>query len=913
MKINYKIKYLLVLAAIAAAVNLIFDPSAALECIPIFVGIILCDRITQQLYRQGKCFVAAELVFAAVYAFYTCLCVADRFIPQVVIILFILTAFWGITLKKQIYSDGEYKLSLSFPALQQRNFILFLLFSVNKSILDNIFLVFCIASLLFFIYDHFMTKFEYRPLNTSKGISNQLIVLADIRDFSSMPGLAKKASLISYPRLNYIFKRKLPNNYKCTAINYGQYLRAKSVYDTIWKKRLVICCDSFELFANDAEEVLCNIVDGFKNNSFEVSFVVKAVSRSVNVKKYRSIVNSLENIALFIEGKDIPMNMELTDFLSGNTSCDEMIEDKTQGLYNREYASPVIIGDPGSKFNTSYKTIRAQENDDIKGTDTSFSRKKSERMRSTSKVFVPAQVLSYLGALLTRAPWSDLLINFVFSLLGKKRNSWMYGAVKSYYDKHQILVLVIAFILNFITFGFFILDAQNYIALTSGGAYNFDMVEPIYFFINPIENIVIAAVYLSIMRVVSGKSVEGSNKFRKLIINMDISDLMKISYKAIPSYNSDLKKLSLSGNEYMKLQNDVLSVSYSYFRQYEKMLSQITDKSVIIHADNDFRYYGSIKGFDLCREVDILKMQEMKVYIHTDFPESYPNLSSCVIIGGGYFECIKAVMMSADNASSETLDLVNSYCSLLFAAAENKLDLSSQEHRTLYYQIEQLKQHYSMIEIFYEFMQTAELFMHYASLCVIADSDDIAADFSELSLGKMAEFISREKRLFSPSIYGIQASETEKGKQIRTEMQKAADFFSNEIGINITTKRSLFRYTFDLTVQIRNRYLGHGALAYYVSEDMLRAFIPLVSAAIAECIAIISSQKSSGRLCRSKLNGTDYPLALVYMRNMYFYSKKVENNGIEYINPITGSFYRTYNTEPILLKWNENVREAESR
>lgn len=908
MKLNLKVQYLLLIAAIAMAVNLIPGGPAVILCIPLFAGIILFDRITQRLYKQGKSFLAAEIIFSAVYAVYASLCLAGRLVLPFIILLTAIAAFLCITINRQIYFIEKSKLPLTYTAEHQRNFIFILLLSINKNAFENVFIILFIACTVFFVYDVLATKSEYRPHENSKGISNELIVLVDIRDFAYMPGLLRKASLRTYPRLKMLLKKKLPNSYKGIAIKYGNYRRAQAVYDTIWNKKLIICCDNFELYTKDVADVLCNIAEEFRLKNFNVFFIINTVTKSNTVKIYHSIVQRLGNTVCFIEGKDIPMNMELSEYLSENLKYTEKVEHNTEKLItNAPVPQPRTDNTVSSPYNMSYNQVNTKDSAEQRGTDTSFSREKAKQRKHTSSIIRSAQIIYFFVAAISRAPWSDLLTNFIFSFLSKKRNSWLYGAIKKYYNMYQIIVYGVAVLLNCITMFYIFLSLQP----ASGSVIVDDDIMMkmffAYFIITPIQHIAVAAVYLLIMWFASPKAIDGLNKYKKLIINMDISDIMRVDYMAVPSYNYDLVNLDFSGTEYIDLQNNILSVNYLYFIQYEKILSQISDKSIIIHAEKDYFYYDSIKKIDLCREVDALRALGLRVYIHTDYPETYPNLSNCIIIGGKYFECIRSVMMSADNVGTETLSIASRYYSLLFAAAENKLDLSASEHKMLYYQIEQLVQHYSMIEIFYEFMQTAELFMHYAALCVIAASNEINTDFVELSLGKMTELISKEKRLFSPGIYGI--SDMERDKQIRTELQKAGNFFTNKVGIRITTKRTLFRYTFDLIVQIRNRYLGHGALAYYVSEDMLCAFIPIASAVIAECIDIISSHKISGGLCNFKLTGTDEQLALMYMKNIYLYSKKVENSGTEYINPITGSFYRTYTTESISLKWNENVKE----
>lgn len=934
MKLNIKIIYPLFFTAITFLLFLIFHGPSAFFFVPAYLSYILFDRITQKLYKKKFLFYPAEIIFSAAYAVYSSLCIVGWKDPAYIIPVFLLMAVWGIFLKRSIYSDDNTKRRLSFLAVHQRNYIFFIICLVNQELFNGIIKDFLILSFLIMLYDNFIPKSEMMQRGADFEKPEELIVYADIREFSYCPGFLKKASLRFYPILKSKLKAKSEDK-SLVVINYEKYRCCNLVYDNALKKSILIYCDNFELFAKGSEAVLCGIARNFSSKGYEVFFIADNTKKKHSGRIYKRLVQTIGEHAVVIDSGDIPVNMTLSDYLSEKKALNKISVPEAKPSLDKVKSEPAkkkglaqsikavyedamaelqenenTVISANAAYDNVYIPSPAQQSTKKRKSGRAFFKKRPKPQNRVVVIRTPFLPGLTIFAALFRFPIADIFVNFLLKRLVKKRDSQLYGAVKKFYN-YYFYIIYIMVIIVYMFGSIFMLFLLVELFCGEEKIINVPLqiiLLLIYFVINPLLYLAAVGLYFVCVHPMPDRNMSGEVNYKKLIINMDISDIMKITYMAVPSYYTEVSRLRSEGTEYIKLQNDIISVDYSYYKAHETLLSQIEEKSVIIHAQNNYEYYASFKGFDLCREIEALSAQNMRVFIHTDYPETYPDLKSCVLIFGGYFECIKSVMTSSDHAAEDTIDLAQRYCTLLFSAAQSRFDLFSAEHRTLYYQIEQLKQHYSMLEIFYEYMQTAELFMHYASLSAAASSERSEAYFSELSLGKMTEIISKEKRFFSSSVYGIPPEDKERDRQIRTELQRAEDFFTNSIGIKITTKRHLFRYAFDLIVQIRNRYLGHGSLVYYVSDEMLCAFIPLASAVIAECMEIISSEGHAGKLSDTVLPGSNEPPIVRYMNSLYLYSKRIEK-GTEYIDPITGSFYRTYTTETISLKWNENARE----
>lgn len=337
---------------------------------------------------------------------------------------------------------------------------------------------------------------------------------------------------------------------------------------------------------------------------------------------------------------------------------------------------------------------------------------------------------------------------------------------------------------------------------------------------------------------------------------------------------------------------------------------------MLIHAEFEPSYYG-LESEDLKHIADDLFKRGIQLYIHTDHADSCPNDGAFVLLKGNYSDSIRSVMLSGDNLSDDIYQMMNLYAERLSDAAVRSMSYSNREHKMLMSQLERLKDHHSLLEVFYALMQAAELFFHYTALCILTEENSVRQMPKELSLGTMMNIISEKAGRFSPQLYNIKENRRNEFDSVIRDYTEASKFFRSTINLKVSSKQFTGRHAAELTVQIRNRYLGHGTLTYSISEEFLAAFIPMVSAAIAECINMSSAISSSGILSITNLANTDIPAAAERDNSIYLFSRTFTDSvGAEYIDPVSGSFYRTAEPERVSLLWNENVlnkfeREAE--
>lgn len=810
-----------------------------------------------------------------------------------------------------------------------------------------------------------------KKLLIQKGIANQLIVTADIRSLSYMGEWLGKARIRSYPRLKTLMVSDAQQTYSYRVVDYEKYLEEKRGYESMRKKSFIIYGDNFKVFADSTADRLSAIIDKYFNEGFNVFLLINSLGDKRTKAIYESVAEKTKGKLNLITGEDIPAEMSFPEYLCKFRTCEndaeygpEMQDNKTQLNTESDIAKAQNIADntvnnggidndsavPEAELETVKVNSLQQEQYNIPGSSMPEKNEQpaiyniptNQNMASvqtqyfgkiSSKISTIRQLIYYALALITRIPWSDFLINVLFVKLSKKHNSWLYGAIKKYYNVYQPIIFAITLALNHLVY-------INTAIYYSGTYYkneliseermiSDELVTTLRFIVNPLVHLFIAAAYLGIMYLCSKHKAPVVSEQKSLIINMDISDIMNPSYYARLSFSDELKQANERETVFEK--NGTLSVSYYYYRQYEDILSRIKDKTIVIHAERSCNYYNSKRKFDMFKQIEMLCGDFSRVYINTRFPETYPVTDTYMIIRGGYFESIYSIILSSDNVNQNIYALSTQYTSMLVNTLTNELNLGmsndNNELRVLYSQLEQLKRHYSMLEIFYEYMKTAELFMHYTALLVKPVIELGEKGSFEMTVGKMEDEVMKGKSNDNViNIIPFMAGNNEAAvTEIQNELRKATEFFIKKLKIAVPAKQSKTKCCFELLTRIRNLYIGHGSLTYSVSEEFITAFIPVASVVIAECMAILKFVESCTPLVVKKMpvvtdknseEAVEMLMAKKMNTGLFLMNKIVKSDtvGIEYINPITGEFCRDNMSETILLNWNgENFIKREAK
>lgn len=779
------------------------------------------------------------------------------------------------------------------------------------------------------------TEKYLKKLLLKKGIANELIVTADIRSLSYMGEWLGKAKLRSYPILRTLIGNDAQKTYSYRVVSYEKYLEEKRAYESMRKKSVLIYGDNLKAFADSTADRLSAAAENFINEGFSVFLLINSLEDARTRAIYDAVSEKTNGRLKLISGADVPAGMSFPDYLhkfEGDTEYrPEIRTGETQPMAENLSLSQVpdkadvssqqyVIGGsavPENKKQPAEYVLPKYQN---------ITPMQTQNFGSiSSKVSIVRQLFYYALAFITRIPWSDFLINVIFAKLSKKKNSWIYGAVKKYYNVYQPVIFAVTLAVNFLaeinTAIYFTNTYYKNELIMETQMHDDGISTALRFIGNPLMHLFIAAAYLGIMYLCSKQKAPVISEQKSLIINMDISDIMDPTYYARLSFSEELKQAN--GREAVFEKNRTLSVSYCYYRQYEDILSRIEDKTIVIHAERNCNYYNAIRKFDMFRQIEKLSAEFSRVYINTRFPETYPVTNTYMIIRGGYFESIYSIILSSDNVNEKIYALSTQYTSLLVNTLTNELDLGmsndSSELRVLFRQMEQLKRHYSMLEIFYEYMKTAELFMHYTALLVKPVIELGEKGSFEMTVGKMEDEVMKGKSNENViNIIPFMAGNNEAAvTEIQNELRGATEFFIKKLKIAVPAKHSKTKCCFELLTRIRNLYIGHGSLTYSVSEEFITAFIPVASIVIAECMAILrSSAVGCAPLAAKKMpiiTGKNSEEKLVEMlmvkktnSGLFLMNKivKTDTLGIEYIDPITGEFCRDNMSERIILNWN---------
>lgn len=345
--------------------------------------------------------------------------------------------------------------------------------------------VYCLVNIIYFLSADSSVKLLRKSDYPDNRICKSLIVTADIKSFAYMPQLLPSAFLTGCPKLRKVLRHnRITEQNGCIVLKYGRYLDHKYNADKITKKSLLVYCSTLKMFKDNFSKQLSDIFDEYISKEFKVYLLVTEKCPVKCKKQYDKLKEILGNKVIFLDARDMEQGESLEQYLGVSTtvrpSAPHLIE--TEHSRNEE------------NYNTQISIYRRRSKSDIK---------------NIKRYYITPFLL---GA----SPLAILVIQKLLSSLAERKNSPCYTAVKRFYEKDRLVILLTMCFINII------------IVLTLFGAMD---VLPVFYLlcINPILYIAAVALYIRIYVEILRSGDMGQIHQKRLLINGDMGDLLNCS------------------------------------------------------------------------------------------------------------------------------------------------------------------------------------------------------------------------------------------------------------------------------------------------------------------------------------------------------------------------------------------------
>lgn len=375
---------------------------------------------------------------------------------------------------------------------------------------------------------------------------------------------------------------------------------------------------------------------------------------------------------------------------------------------------------------------------------------------------------------------------------------------------------------------------------------------------------------------------ENFSSANRIVVDIDAAELYEKAFlhkKEIVDGKKEIKNMfnqhgyGFSGNTL------ILNLDTLIFCR--KQLPETENKSVLIHLRKSAEKYGTITTKQLKSIADGFISAGYIVFFqyHTDVKSNaqidFENelAKTCIILNKGYAASLETVLNGGEEYNQNCVEHIREHFSTIFANTSNSTGLCAVVNT----QLRELISEYSLLDMFYELLQTVELCTHLTCLCALSKGGKAdKKSVEQLALGDMVNITRR----FTPN------------KKITDDNIKESVKFIETL-CNLKTGGSVNEHRlFHCIVCLRNRYLGHGTMTYSVSEELV-LHLTTVSALITEiCCQLLTGEFSDVDLKSTDIPFTKAKAALLIDNQMYFYSSFIYDDKAEYINPLNGQIYQ---------------------
>lgn len=381
----------------------------------------------------------------------------------------------------------------------------------------------------------------------------------------------------------------------------------------------------------------------------------------------------------------------------------------------------------------------------------------------------------------------------------------------------------------------------------------------------------------------------------RIVLDVDLTELCRSAYlhkRELINAKADLK--TIIGEAGYGFSDKTLILNLDTYIFCKKIIPDVNKKSILIHIRKDIESYGLHSDVILRKMVELLVSDGFDIYFqvsvtdksraHTEFEDIMTK--SCVFLNKEYRSALETVI----NGGGEYSQKCSEHISRQFSGIYSRTPSTDLLCNTVRSQLYALMSEYSLLDMFYELIQTVEMCVHLTCLCALNENTKI--DYGSV------------ERLALGTMVGITKRYTSNKKIGDEELKKSVLFISELCGLGSGGTVNEDR-VFDIIVQLRNRYLGHGTMTYSVSEELVYNLTTVSSYVTGLCCDLLSERFKETDLISAVIPFTKAKSAVIVENEIYFYSSHIEDEKAEYINPLTGQLYQNCKYRVISTCMNE--------
>lgn len=387
---------------------------------------------------------------------------------------------------------------------------------------------------------------------------------------------------------------------------------------------------------------------------------------------------------------------------------------------------------------------------------------------------------------------------------------------------------------------------------------------------------------------------ENFSAAKSLVLDIDLAELNANAFV----HSKEIRKARAAvGNMFNSsgygFSGNTLIINLDTYTFCKNNIPEMQNRNVLIHIRNNIEKYGLHAADKLEKIASVFIAKGFVVYFHTpadnksEAQQSFEEKMSgnCVLLNKNYCASLETVINSSGGYNQKCAN----HISELFAQAYSATASGSALCKTVNAQIKELLAEYSLLDMFYELIQTVELCVHLTCLCALAEDVKCnRGEIEQLSLGRMVD---------------ITGNCLSNRKTDDENLKEAVRFIEALCNIKGGGKVSSAR-VFQTAVSLRNRYLGHGTMTYSVSEELVYYLTDICAYIVNVCCELLTGRFAQVNLTAEKVPFTDVSSAVEVENQLYYYSCFFGNGKAEYINPLNGQFYQNCSRRVISTRMN---------
>ncbi|MGN1119943.1 MAG: hypothetical protein ACI4Q4_06265, partial [Oscillospiraceae bacterium] len=244
-------------------------------------------------------------------------------------------------------------------------------------------------------------------------------------------------------------------------------------------------------------------------------------------------------------------------------------------------------------------------------------------------------------------------------------------------------------------------------------------------------------------------SPESFGSAKILVLDIDLAELCENAFIR----SGEIRKAKESAGNMVNssgygFSGNTLIINLDAFLFCKDLIPATEHKNVLIHIRKNIEKYGSKAAAELSGITSEFIAKGFVVYLQAPMDnKSAAQLSleeklsgSCVFVNKNYSASLETVIQSSGGYSQKCAEHISERFSRAYSATSTGSALC----KTVNAQIKELLGEYSLLDMFYELIQTVELCVHLCCLCALSDGVKCnRGDIEQLSLGRMVELTRR--------------------------------------------------------------------------------------------------------------------------------------------------------------------------